>query len=92
MLERFRVLRVPELKAFIVAHDDELLRMKDIPNKGTVKEAMEHGVHNSIMVAYEYREKPNLLEGEHTHSAEDLAKFAEGDNDDKGSSDIAVST
>ena len=64
LLEGFRVLRVLDLKAFIVAHEDELLRMKDISIKDTVKETMEHIVQNATMVAYIYREKPKLSGGE----------------------------
>ena len=50
-LYMFGSLRFPELKSFIVAHNDALMRMKDIPNKGNVNEAKEHGVMNAITMA-----------------------------------------
>ena len=91
-LEQFGVLGVPLLKAFIVAHDDKLMRMKGIPNKGNVKEAVKQGVHNAISMAHKCRMKPNLLEGKYPHSEEDLAKFADGGNDDEDECEVNMTT
>ena len=83
---------MPELKSFIVAHDDELMRMKDIPNKGNVKEAKEYGVMNAIMMAYNCRMKPNLLDGKQPHTDEDLARFADDDEDEPNTNEVNIST
>ena len=91
-LNMFGGLKVPELKSIIIAHDDELMRMKDIPNKGNVKEAKEHGVMNTIMVAYNWEMKPNLLDGKQPHTAEDLARFADDDEDEPDTNEVNVST
>ena len=77
MLQDFGKMTCPMLKAFIVAHDPELKRMKDIPNKGTVKEAEEHDAHNAILMAYKCRMGPNLLEGNMPHSNEDMARMTD---------------
>ena len=74
-MQDFGKLTCPMLKAFIVAHHPELKRMKDIPNKGTVKEAEEHNAHNAILMAYKCRMSQNLLEGNMPHSAEDIARM-----------------
>ena len=83
---------MPLLKAFIVAHDEKLMRIKDIPKKGTVKEAVENGVHNAIMMAYKCRMKSNLLENKFPHSEEDLVKFASGGDDDGDVTELNVTT
>ena len=80
-LQNFSVLKLKQLKAFIVAHDDELERLSDIPKKGNLKEVVEHGAHNAISMAYNCRMKKNLLEGNYPHSDEDLAKVAGRDED-----------
>ena len=41
-LDDFSVLTKPLLKAVFLAHDDQVKRAKDIPNKGNVKEIVEH--------------------------------------------------
>ena len=77
-LDDFAKLRVPLLKAFILAHNHQIKLVKDIPNKGNVKEVVEHGAHNAISMVYKCRMKPNLLLGKLPHSAADLDK-ARGD-------------
>ena len=67
-LEDFAVLTVPLLKAFILAHDDKVKLVKDVPRKGNVKEVREHGVHNTISQVFECRMKPNLLVGSYPHT------------------------
>ena len=65
---------MPLLKAFILAHDDQIKLVKDIPNKGNVKEVVEHGALNAILMAYKCKMKPNLLLGKLPHSAADIDK------------------
>ena len=77
-MQDFGKLTCPMLKAFIVAHHPELKRMKDIPKKGTMKEAEEHNAHNAILMAYKCRMSQNLLEGNMPHSAEDIARMTCG--------------
>ena len=79
-LDDFAVLKVPVLKAFIFAHDDQVKLVKDIPRKGNVKEVVEQGAHNAISMAFKGRMKPNLLEGKLPYSTVDLDK-ARGDGD-----------
>lgn len=86
------MLTVPLLKAFIVAHDDELVRLNDIPKKGTVKEAIENGEVNAISMAHKCRMKPNLLEGKPPHSDEDIAQFASGGDNDGDLTVLYVTT
>ena len=40
----------PILKVFIVAHNLELKRMKDLPKKGMIKDVEKHGAHNAILM------------------------------------------
>ena len=91
-LDTFDTLKLAELTAFIVAHDDTLKRKKDIPKRGNLKEAKELGVKNAILMAYNCRMKPNLLEGKQPHSAEDLARFADGDDDDEARTALHMTT
>ncbi len=91
-LDTFDALKLADLTAFIIAHDDTLKRKKDIPNRGNLKEAKEHGVNNAILMAYNCRMKPNLLEGKQPHTAEDLARFADEDDDERESSELNVTT
>ena len=67
------------MKAFIVAHDDTLDKMSDIPNRGKLKEAQD-GIINSLIVAFRCKDKPNLLLGKATFSVEELSKY-EDDGD-----------
>ena len=93
-MDTFGALTKPELKAFLVAHDNELMRMKDILNKGNVKEAKYHGMVNTIMMAYNCRMKPNLVEGKRKQPsvAKDLARFADDYEDEPDTNNITVST
>ena len=58
-LDVFDVLKAPELKAFIIAHNDELTKRGDIPNRGKIAEAKaDPPVNNYILMAYNCRMKP----------------------------------
>ena len=81
-----------ELKSFITADNDELVRMKDIPNHGNLKEVKEHGILNIIMTAYNCRMKPNLLEGRQPHTAKNLVIFADDVDNECGTNRVDIST
>ena len=66
--------------------------MKDIPNKGNVHEAKDHGVVNAIIMVYNCRLKPNLVERKQPHTAEDLARFADDYEDEPDTNNITLST
>jgi len=66
--------------------------MKDIPNKGNVHEAKDHGVVNAIIMVYNCRLKPNLVERKQPHIAEDLARFADDYKDEPDINNITVFT
>ena len=62
-LDTFDALKAPELKLFIIAHKGELTKLSDIPNRGHVEEVKrDPPVQNRILMAYNCRLKPNLLE------------------------------
>ena len=70
-LKHFANLTSPELKVFIRFHDDSIRYVKDIPKtKGSLEEA-KRGLRNRILVAYECREKPSLLEGGMPHNLDE---------------------
>ena len=66
--------------------------MKDIPNKGNVNEAKDHGVVNAIIMAYNCRLKPNLVERKQPNTAEDLARFVDDYEGEPDTNNITVST
>ena len=92
-LDTFDVLKLPELKSFIIAHDDKLKKVGDIPNRGNLEEAKQDPpVHNAILMAYNCRLRPNLLDGiPMPHSAEELARLAD-DDDELPSTEVHVTT
>ena len=82
-MDTFGTLKAKELKVFIITHNDELTKLGDIPNRGKVEEAKrDPPVQNSILMAYNCRLNPNLLNEKIPYSAEELAKFADNDEDD----------
>ncbi|KAL7498904.1 hypothetical protein ACHAWT_008594 [Skeletonema menzelii] len=67
----FANLTSPELKAFIRYHDDSIRYVKDIPTtKGSIEEA-DRGLRNRILVAWQCRDKPSLLDGDMPHNLEE---------------------
>jgi len=91
-LDTFDVLLLPELKSFIIAHDDELKKIGDIPNRGNLEEAKrDPPIRNAILMAYNCRLKPNLLEGTMPHSTEELARLAD-DDDELPSTEVNATT
>ena len=92
-LDIFGKLKAPMLKAFVVAHDNALKKLKDIPKRGNVEEAKaDPPVMNSILMAHNCRTKPNLLEGNFPYSDEELAKYAADDEEESASTELVVST
>jgi len=85
LLEHVDALKAPQLKAFVIAHNDELTRISDIPNRDKLGECKANPpLMNSILMAFNCQRKPNLLEGKQPHSAEELAVY---DNADKSIAD-----
>jgi hypothetical protein len=76
------------LKAVIVTHDDTPMKLKDISNKGSIKEAVENGVQTTIMIAYKSRMKPDLIDGNPPHSAKDIAKVANDGGGEDGDVEV----
>ena len=79
-MEDFGSIMHPLLKAFIVAHDPKLTKMKDVPKKGKVKDAVEHEAHNAISMAYKCRMLANIVVGNKPRSAEERAKVRDDDS------------
>ena len=76
-LEIMSTLLQTQLKLFIVAHDPDNQLISKIPKKGSLAEA-KSGTLNLILVAFNCRTKPNLLEGKQPHSVEEISRCVDG--------------
>lgn len=77
-LHHYAKLSCLELDAIICAHDETILKKKDLPKKGSITEA-EQGVRNKILLAYNCRGKINLKEAKCLH---DLSSFHDDEHQD----------
>ncbi|KAL7545663.1 hypothetical protein ACHAWF_009011, partial [Thalassiosira exigua] len=82
-LECFDKLLLAQLKAFIIAHDENLQKISDIPCRGKLKDAMERRNDdgkpvNAILMAYRCRDKPNILVGKEPFSQAEIDKVSDG--------------
>ena len=80
-LKIMSILRHPQLKLFILAHDEDNQLVSKIPKKGTLENARS-GERNSILVAYQCRMKKNLLEGKQPHSTEEIERCVDPVSED----------
>ena len=91
-LECFDGLKKPELHAIILAHNPDIKKLADLPNRGNLAEAMaDPPIENAILMAYNCRMNPNILVGKQPHSAEELAKLAD-DYDEESITDAILHT
>ena len=88
-LDTFDILRAPQLKAFVIAHDNTLDKVSDIPNRGNLK-ADQEGTVNSVVVAFHCKDKPNILHGKAPFSADKMSKYQ--DDVGEGSNEIDATT